>query len=111
MEILASTSVVNTAVSSPVASSGQNAFGIGAANRPTVELSPQAQFLQSNAEQQQLYLDRAEQGKESRTETAAEKEATDDYIQVSSSVGNSARSGNLTHNEAMEIYRSIQNLL
>ncbi|GAA0854172.1 hypothetical protein [Aliiglaciecola litoralis] len=84
-----------------------NAFGIGAANQPEVELSPQARILQQNERDQQERASNLDQNKDA---TEAESLTGTDFVRVSSSVGTAARN-NLSTEKATEVYRSIQDLL
>lgn len=93
-----------------------NAFGIGSANRPEVELSPQARILQQNEEtnrERQQALDenlRGDQNEQDDQEQEQQAISGNDFVRVSSSVG-SAQRNNLTTERATEVYRSIQGLL
>lgn len=88
-----------------------NAFGIGAANQPEVELSPQARILQQN---EQVQNERREALERQRAENEDNDEqpdtTTDAFVRVSSSVGTAQRS-NLTSEAATELYRSIEKLI
>ncbi len=88
-----------------------NAFGIGEANKPEVQLSPQAQILQQN-EQTQAQRRQSLESNQSTVEDSnkAEQISGNEFVRVSSSVG-SASSNNLTTEKATEVYRSIQDLL
>ncbi len=87
-----------------------NAFGIGSANQPDVELSPQARILQQNEANQS---ERASAlGQDGPTEQQEEPSQTSgrDFVRVSSSVGSASRN-NLSSERATEVYQSIQDLL
>ncbi|GAB5379862.1 MAG: hypothetical protein Alis3KO_14040 [Aliiglaciecola sp.] len=87
-----------------------NAFGIGTANRPEVEISAQARILQQNEQTQQQRSEALNQtGDQPSEETQAAISGTE-FIRVSSSVGSAARN-NLSTEQATEVYRSIQDLL
>lgn len=86
-----------------------NAFGIGPANRPEVELSPQARILQQNEQVQNERRSMLNQTRAADQEQP-EQQINRDYVRVSSSVG-SAASNNLSNEKATEIYQSIQELL
>ncbi|GAB2685768.1 hypothetical protein [Aliiglaciecola aliphaticivorans] len=89
-----------------------NAFGIGNANKPEVELSAQARILQQN-EQTQRERIQSEQRPNTDTENqtdSVEALAGNEFIRVSSSLGSTAKN-NLTTEKATEVYRSIQDLL
>lgn len=91
-----------------------NAFGIGRANQPEVELSPQARILQQNeANQAQLSERLAEAREETEPQNNEQQEPDTDnsgFVRVASSEG-SAQRNNIPAEKAAEVYRSIQSLL
>ncbi|WP_026376339.1 hypothetical protein [Aestuariibacter salexigens] len=97
------TSTASTAQANEV-----NAFGIGRANQPDVELSPQARILQQNEQIQQQRRESLEQRQSTDDDDA--DTSTNDYVRVSSSVG-AAQRNNLSAEEATELYRSIEKML
>lgn len=118
MEIGAANNITNFASSvarsnsTSASDDGQvNAFGIGSANQPTVELSPQARILQQNEASQSERAsalgqdDPTEQQDEETSQTSGT-----DFVRISSSVGSSSKS-NLSTQRATEVYQSIQDLL
>ncbi|WP_088330097.1 hypothetical protein [Lacimicrobium sp. SS2-24] len=87
-----------------------NAFGIGEANKPQVELSPQAKILQQTEQrQQERQQSLAARPSEDNDETSAE--LNNDFVRVSSSLGESAQANNLNSEKAAELYRSIEKML
>ncbi len=117
MEIGAATNITNFASalarsdSSDVAQE-PNAFGIGSANQPEVELSPQARILQQNEQTQNERAEALGQGQQQSTEQDGEQPEISgtDFVRISSSVGSAARN-NLSTERAAEVYQSIQDLL
>ncbi|MEP4890323.1 MAG: hypothetical protein ABJV04_09880 [Aliiglaciecola sp.] len=116
MEITTSNSLNNISNSLSNTSNSKepslNAFGIGNANKPEVELSAQARILQQN---EQTVRERTQPEQNQNTEAdnqndSAEGLSGNEYIRVSSSVGSAAKN-NLTTEKATEVYRSIQELL
>lgn len=99
------TKTINSAVQGETAEGSLNAFGIGSANKPEVELSPQARILQQNEAQQR-------ERQESQNEEQDDSNALsgNEFVRVSSSVG-SAQKNNLSTEKATEVYQSIQKLL
>ena len=92
-----------------------NAFGIGRANRPEVELSPQARILQQNEANQQALSDRLAKAREAQANDSQQQEQDSDndnsgFVRVASSEG-SAQKNNIPAEKAAEVYRSIQSLL
>ncbi|BDX08238.1 hypothetical protein [Planctobacterium marinum] len=92
-----------------------NAFGIGQANQPEVELSPQARILQQNEANQQSLSERLAQAREESQSDNDDQETeseTDNsgFVRVASSEG-SAQKNNIPAERAAEVYRSIQSLL
>lgn len=85
-----------------------NAFGIGSANQPEVNLSPQAQILQQNEQTQAERIQSQRQTESSGSEP--EPTTSNDFVRVSSSAGSAAKN-NLTAEQAAEVYQSIQDLL
>lgn len=115
MEITAAKNIVNSTPSIKVVSDDApqkvNAFGIGNANKPEVELSPQAKILQQNEQTQAERRQSLEQNSQNNDESKQDSQTSgNDFVRVSSSVG-SASSNNLTTEKATEVYRSIQDLL
>ncbi len=98
-------------VSSPSSQAAEqpNAFGIGVANKPEVELSAQARILQQN-ERTVNERREASSGDTDQDPSQDTQGINSDYVRVSSSVG-SAASNNLSAEKATEIYQSIQDLL
>lgn len=85
-----------------------NAFGIGKANKPEVELSAQGKILQQTEQAQRV---RQESLQPSKAKDESEQpDSTNNYVRVSSSVGSTQRN-NLSGEEATEVYRSIEKLL
>ena len=104
MEINSSSSSMNQYFSSKAQTNEKVAYGIGQANREDVTLSDKAKYMQMQ--------DRNNQDDISLLEgSEGEQEASDDAIRVTTTIGRNAAAGNYTRAEAMEIYRSIQNLL
>lgn len=93
-----------------------NAFGIGQANQPEVELSPQARILQQNEANQQALSERLAEAREEaqsdNDEQQQEQPEADNsgFVRVASSEG-SAQKNNIPAERAAEVYRSIQSLL
>ena len=89
-----------------------NAFGIGSANQPEVELSPQARILQQNEQTQNERREALNRDRNERDDEGEQSNQTsgNDFVRVSSSVG-SAQKNNLSTDKATEVYRSIQALL
>lgn len=115
MEIGVASNLTNLAIArnSGTADSEQslNAFGIGRANQPEVELSPQARILQQNEQVQnerQQSLQQNLTGDEDSNEL--DNVSGTEFVRVSSSVGSAARN-NLSAERATEVYQSIQDLL
>ncbi|MCC2617918.1 hypothetical protein LJ739_16820 [Aestuariibacter halophilus] len=90
--------------------SSPNAFGIGRANQPEVQLSPQARILQQNEQNDSARREALGQDRSQQDSQPSQDVAGNDYVRVSSSVG-SAQRNNLTTEQATEVYRSIQDLL
>jgi hypothetical protein len=116
MEISATSARLNIDLKGPVekADKGQyggklNAFGIGEANKPRVELSPQARILQQT-EQTQLERQQTRPAKEDE-ESQETTDLNNNFVRVSSSLGESAQANNLNSEKATELYRSIEKLL
>ncbi|ALS99840.1 hypothetical protein [Lacimicrobium alkaliphilum] len=116
MEINATGAKLNIDFKGPVekADKGQNserlnAFGIGEANKPRVELSPQARILQQ-AEQTQLERQQSRPAKDEKAQQET-TELNNNFVRVSSSLGESAQANNLNSEKATELYRSIEKLL
>lgn len=115
MEIGAKSNLSNLSFSQSSPASEQqpqrpNAFGIGSANRPEVELSPQARILQQNEQNANNLREGLQQQDDSASDENNPALAGNDYVRVSSSVGSAARN-NLTAEQAAEVYQSIQDLL
>lgn len=107
MDIPVTNTVINAGIRrEATTSAGQeapNAFGIGAANQPEPQLSPQARILQQNEQQNRERQESFEQNQE-------DNGRNDGFIRVSGSEG-STQKGNLSAEKAAEIYRSIEALL
>ena len=119
MEIRSTNSLANLSITSSGSSentseSQPNAFGIGSANQPEVQLSPQARILQQNEqtenERREAFDQQRQQDSNNDEENQQEAGSNSEFVRVSSSVG-SAQSNNLSTEKATEIYRSIQDLL
>lgn len=104
MEINSSSSSMNQYFSPRQQSNEKVAYGIGQANHDEVSLSDKAKFMQMREQNKQDDISLLD-GKES------DSEPSDEAIRVTSTIGRNAAAGNYTRAEAMEIYRSIQNLL
>ncbi|KJZ16012.1 hypothetical protein OA92_10175 [Marinomonas sp. SBI22] len=104
MEINSSSSSMNQYFSPRQQPSEKIAYGIGQANRDEVSLSDKAKFMQMREQNRQDDISLLN-GNE------PEDEPSDEAIRVTSTIGRNAAAGNYTRAEAMEIYRSIQNLL
>ncbi|MBE1300968.1 MAG: hypothetical protein GJ680_13800 [Alteromonadaceae bacterium] len=91
-----------------------NAFGIGQANQPEVELSPQARILQQNEDDQAQRVEQREareaQAEEQENQQQEQEEQSGGFVRLSTSEGNVSRS-NLEAQKAAEVYRTIQNLV
>lgn len=116
MEIGAATNITNFASSLAKSDNANveqelNAFGIGRANQPEVELSPQARILQQNEQTQNARSQASGQNApaDQEQEDSSQTSGTD-FVRVSSSVGSTARN-NLSSDRAAEVYQSIQDLL
>lgn len=81
-----------------------NAFGIGQANQPEVELSPQARILQQNEANQEQRNSQIEEQQQQQDEQ------TDGFVRLASSEG-SVSKNNLEARKAAEVYRTIQNMV
>ena len=103
----------NSKGSTPAPEKPANAFGIGAANQPEVQLSPQARILQQTEQNQAARNEAFQQAQNNNDEEPSENRqeiSGNEFVRVSSSVGSSQRN-NLTTDRATEVYRSIQALL
>lgn len=114
MEVLSTNQTLNATINrnsanSDSAEGGLNAFGIGQANRPEVELSPQARILQQNEQLENERRDALERQQQNNQEETPDTR-TDSFVRVSSSVGTSQRNS-LTNEQATELYRAIEKLL
>ncbi len=87
-----------------------NAFGIGQANQPEVELSPQARILQQNEANQAERREQFEQQQERAEQQNQEQEQDQGFVRLSTSEGNISRN-NLEAEKAAEVYRTIQSLV
>ncbi|MCV2883582.1 hypothetical protein OE749_02570 [Aestuariibacter sp. AA17] len=96
---------VNRSILGSEAESTTVAYGIGSANKPEVELSPQARILQQNEKQQEARRESLQQEEDNPNALTG-----DEFVRVSSSVG-TAQKNNLTTEKATEVYRSIQEML
>ena len=118
MEIRATNNLTNLSITPSTSSestseSRPNAFGIGSANQPEVQLSPQARILQQNEQTQTERREAFDQQRQQNQNDDDEQTAVNsnsEFVRVSSSIG-SAQSNNLSTEKATEIYRSIQELL
>ena len=111
MEITGSTVKLNVALpraaeSAPASGASPNAFGIGQANQPDVQLSAQAQIIQQREQQQPT---QAAQQKPAAEESAPVSQ--NDFVRVSSSVGKASQSNGLSEKDAIELYKSIEKML
>lgn len=86
-----------------------NAFGIGPANRPEVELSPQARILQQNEQTQNERRQALEQQSQNNEEELPDT-TQNKYVRVTSSIGTAQRNS-LTAEQAAELYQSIEKLI
>lgn len=88
-----------------------NAFGIGQANQPEPNLSPQARILQQNDENQRALREGLEEARENAQQESTEPETDNSgFVRVASSEG-SVQRNNLPAEKAAEIYRSVQSLV
>lgn len=71
------------------------------------DLSERARMLQRREMRDRDLVDSLED----KLKTAEEEEASDENIRVTSSIGRQKTADNLTKTEAVDLYRSIQNLL
>ncbi|GGD70263.1 hypothetical protein [Lacimicrobium alkaliphilum] len=85
-----------------------NAFGIGEANKPQVELSAQAKILQQSEQRQ---LERQQSAPVKQEKEQEPQELNNNFVRVSSSIGESSQANNLNSEKAAELYRSIEKLL
>lgn len=114
MEVSATNNQINSALQLASEKSGEatakplNAFGIGQANKPEIELSPQGKILQQAELAQSVRQKSVDQPKQQ--ESAEQQDSNNNYIRVSSSIGNAQRN-NLSGDQATELYRSIEKLL
>ncbi len=111
MEIVSPNSSLNAAINKNAPATEPpkpNAFGIGAANRVEPELSPQARSLQALDQQQRA---RTEQLRAAQDKPEPPPEPANETIRVSTTLGKANRSQGLTADEAIELYRSIEQLL
>lgn len=115
MEISATSAKLNIDFRGPVEKAGNgqkseklNAFGIGEANKPQVEVSAQAKILQQ-AEQSQLERQQSNPARQNKEQQSSEP--SNNFVRVSSSLGESAQANNLNSEKATELYRSIEKLL
>lgn len=118
MQVTATVNSINTGISKNVSSDSEtesrpNAFGIGSANRPEVELSPQARVLQQTDENQRNLREQFEQQRENAQQSREDEEAVErnnGFVRVSSSEG-SASKNNLSAEKAAEVYQAISKLI
>lgn len=119
MEIGGTNRLSNLSFSQPADTSGQgeqppNAFGIGSANQPEVQLSPQARILQQTEQNQSELREGLENARNQENGDSEENTQNElsgsEFVRVSSSVGTTARN-NLSTERAAEVYQSIQDLL
>ncbi|WP_416306485.1 hypothetical protein [Neptunicella sp. SCSIO 80796] len=109
MEISATSNIINSTISRPNNGSEQktNAYGIGSANQHAVELSPQARILQQNEQQQKLQQNSSDEDPKQKDQPGIGR----DFVRVSSSIGKGTQSNALTAEQALDVYRSIEQLL
>lgn len=110
MEISNTTAQINAGIAPTTkpATAVNNAFGIGQANQPEVELSAQAKILQQSEQQS---ASRTNNTATSNAQNDAAPVSSSDFIRVSSSIGKATQSNGLTEKEALELYRSIEKLV
>lgn len=92
---------------------GLNAFGIGAANRPEIELSPQARILQQTEQNylaRQEAIDQAREERRQEQENDANENGAESFLPDTDTKGGLQRQ-NTYAERATELYRSIENLL
>ena len=77
-------------------------------NEDRINISPQAQ-AKSQAEQQ--ITEQQSKNNISSTEGESQEQPSDEFIQVSSSLGRASSTGNLKRDEAMAIYQKIASLI
>ena len=75
-------------------------------SRDTASLSDHARQLQQSEQQKKSLVDSLES-----SQLNIEEPSSDENIRVSSSIGQQVSASSLTRAEALDIYRSIQNLL
>ena len=110
MEISATNSLINSTIVPKTTgeTAAPNAYGIGQANQPKVELSPQGKILQ----QTEQALKAAQPVNDNKAAQPEEKEPiAQDFVRVSSSIGKGAQSNALTSEQALDVYRSIEQYL
>ncbi len=76
----------------------------------TVTISPQAQVLNKIGEENQNRQQQLEQRQESSSEES-EQVAGRDFVRVSSSLGQAASSFGLSEQQAIELYKEIDNII
>ncbi|UAA38316.1 hypothetical protein KIH87_16760 [Paraneptunicella aestuarii] len=119
MEVTATIGSINSGITKNTsvtaeAESRPNAYGIGSANRPEVELSPQARILQKADENQRTlreqFDEQRDKAKERTEKQQEQQQGSDGFVRVSSSEG-SAQKNNLSAEKAAEVYQAISRLL
>ncbi|WP_188691168.1 hypothetical protein [Bowmanella pacifica] len=108
--VTTNTSLNSTFRQQPVKAEVSNApvaFGVGSELK--VELSPQAKILQQT--EQNLQSQQGSRQSRQSEKQEAEAQFSNEYVRVSSSVGPSAQSNNLSADKATELYRSIEKML
>jgi len=114
MDVSATSSVLNNALTTQKSSTSKttalNAYGIGEANQPKVELSPQARILNQNAQDQQALQQNAS-AKKAPSEGKDDRQVNNEFVRVTSSVGEAKQSNNLSTDKATKLYRSIEKML
>lgn len=115
MEVSATTNVINAGINRNTSQAADaetqpNAFGIGNANRPEVELSPQARVLQQNDANQQNTRQQASQQRSESNDEQEPPQRNDGFVRVSSSEG-STQKNNLASEKAVEVFQAISRLV
>ncbi|MDN4502159.1 hypothetical protein QX776_07080 [Alteromonadaceae bacterium BrNp21-10] len=113
MEISATNNIINSSIV-PAAKNVEakiNAFGIGQANQPAVELSPQAQILQQTEQSLKSAVQSANSDDKQSKKDESDNAIAQEFVRVSSSIGKNSQSNALTSEQALDIYRSIEQYL
>ncbi|WP_102794427.1 hypothetical protein [Bowmanella denitrificans] len=111
MEVLATNTSLNSSFRQQSVNAAEEkpvAFGIGA-GQPKVELSPQARILQQTEQNLQAQQQTRPASQDKQQDDA--EDGSSDFVRVSSSVGPSAQSNNLSAEKATELYKSIEKML